>query len=76
MMENTKMKPVNAERAIARSPDKTAEVSGLGRTMIFEMIRAGELKAYKAGRRTLIFDADLREFLSRLQPVNNSANAA
>jgi excisionase family DNA binding protein len=79
--ESTKMNPANFETvlgdgAIARSPEKTAEVTGLGRTKIFEMIRSGELKARKAGRRTLIFDGDLRECLSRLPLAGNNATAA
>ncbi len=42
------------------------DVSGLGRTFIFEQIRAGRLRARKAGRRTIILAADLRAFLAAL----------
>lgn len=75
-MNPQNLKQTLRDTAIARSPEKTAEVTGLGRTKIFEMIRSGELKARKAGRRTLIFDDDLRECLARLPLAGNASQAA
>jgi excisionase family DNA binding protein len=43
-----------------------AEVTSLRRTKIFQLVKAGELKATKCGRRTLFLATDVAEFLSRL----------
>lgn len=56
------------EAPLARSPAASARVAGCGRTKIFEAIKKGHLKARKLGRKTLIFDADLRAWLSSLPP--------
>ncbi len=43
-----------------------SELTTLGRTVVFEAIRTGRLKAVKAGKRTLIRDGDLRAFVDGL----------
>ena len=43
-----------------------AELSGLGRTKIFEAIRDKKLRAKKFGRRTIILEEDANEFLNSL----------
>lgn len=58
---------------IARGPDDSARVAGCGRTLIFEAIRKGKLKARKRGRKTLILDDDLRAWLASLPPVERQA---
>jgi excisionase family DNA binding protein len=40
--------------------------SSIGRTKLYEAINSGELKAHKAGKRTLILSDDLRDYLSSL----------
>lgn len=40
--------------------------SGLSRTRLYEALAAGDLKARKAGRRTLIARSDLEAFLAAL----------
>ena len=40
--------------------------SGIGRTKLYDAIRAGQLRARKCGRRTIILDDDLRAFLAAL----------
>jgi len=40
-------------------------VSGIGRTKLYDLIRAGELKPAKIGTRTLILRADLEGMLQR-----------
>lgn len=55
---------------VAMSPEQAAEAAGLGRTLIFELIRDGKLKARKCGRRTLILTDDLKECLESLPVVD------
>jgi len=64
-----KTKPTN----FAMSPEQAAEAAGLGRTLIFEMIRVGNLKARKCGRRTVILADDLKRFLDSLPAVDRRA---
>ena len=47
--------------------------SGIGKTKLYEAINSGELKAHKAGRRTLILSDDLRDFLSALPLMARAA---
>jgi len=45
------------------------EVGGLintGQTKLFELIKSGQLKTRKLGRRRLVLDADLQHFLEEL----------
>jgi excisionase family DNA binding protein len=51
---------------IAHSIDGACEAADLGRTSVYEAIRAGELRARKLGRRTIIMDEDLRAWLASL----------
>jgi excisionase family DNA binding protein len=50
------------------------DLTGLGRSFIYEAIKAGNLSIRKAGRRTLIFEADLNSWLASM-PVTRSANS-
>jgi excisionase family DNA binding protein len=43
-----------------------AKLVGIGRSLIFEEVKAGRLPVKKAGRRTLVLDADLSAWLSNL----------
>ena len=45
---------------------EACRVSGLGRTTVYEAISAGQLKARKFGKRTIILRTDLQDFLSAL----------
>jgi hypothetical protein len=58
----------------AYSIDAVVEISGLGRTSVYEEIKAGRLVARKCGRRTLVIDGDLQRWLEAL-PVLNSGDA-
>jgi hypothetical protein len=53
------------------SVDDTCDVSGLGKTKIYEAIGAGQLVARKFGKRTIILREDLTRFLTAL-PVTNA----
>ena len=50
----------------ACSISETAEISGLGRTKIYEEIKAGRLIARKVGDRTIILRTDREAYLSAL----------
>jgi hypothetical protein len=47
-------KPVSAVRAVVYRPESFCEAFGIGLTKCFEEIKAGQLKAKKLGRATLI----------------------
>ena len=51
---------------LACSISETAEVSGVGRTTIYEEIKAGRLIACKVGDRTIIQRADREAWLAAL----------
>lgn len=44
-------------------------VSGIGRTSLYKAIAAGQLRAVKNGRRTLILTEDFERFLNSLESV-------
>lgn len=50
---------------IAYTINEARKVSGLGRTKLYELINAGELKPAKIGTRTLILRTDLEGMLQR-----------
>lgn len=66
-------KLAEADAALARGPDQSARVAGCGRTKIYEAIKTGELRAKKLGRRTIVLDSDLRNWLASLPAVNGAA---
>jgi hypothetical protein len=63
---NTLPQPVAYDLATA------VAVSGIGRTRLYAYIKAKQLKARKAGRRTVILASDLQAFLDSL-PVIEAA---
>ena len=50
----------------AFSPSEAARISGVGRTTIFAEIKQHRLTARKCGRRTLILEDDLLQWLRTL----------
>lgn len=52
------------EPRLAFSPDEAAELLGISRELIFDLLRTGQLKSVKAGRRRLISKANLDAFLA------------
>jgi excisionase family DNA binding protein len=51
---------------LAHSIDDVTKLTGIGRSFVYEEIKAGRLLVKKAGRRSLIFDADLGAWLKSL----------
>ena len=49
------------------SIEEVVNATGIGRTKVYEAINAGLLKAKKYGRRTIIMQRDLEDFLSNLE---------
>lgn len=60
-------KPLEASPAYAFSLEQVTDLTGLGRTSIFQAIRDRRLVAKKNGRRTIVLKADLEAFLSNLE---------
>ena len=57
--------PANAPLAV--SPAQAAQMLSLGRTRLYELISAGELRPLKLGRRTLIPVQQLHDLIARKQ---------
>lgn len=51
---------------LAHSICDVTKITGVGRSLLYEEIKEGRLRIRKLGRRTLIFDADLRAWLEGL----------
>jgi excisionase family DNA binding protein len=58
------------------SVTETCALTGLGRDSIYSAIRDGHLVARKFGRRTLITDDDLRQFLAGLPRAGGHEQAS
>jgi excisionase family DNA binding protein len=54
------------EGRFAYSINEVCATTNLGRDAVYRAISAGQLIARKLGRRTLVTDDDLRQFLARL----------
>ena len=50
---------------IAYTSNEAREVTGIGRTKLYELINAGKLKPAKIGTRTLLLRTDLEGMLQR-----------
>jgi hypothetical protein len=51
---------------LAYSIEEAAARANIGRTMLFSALKAGALKGRKIGRRTVVLDSDLRNWLEKL----------
>lgn len=53
-------------RKLAYSIHEVTKLTGVGRSFVYEEIKVGRLLVRKAGRRTLVFDNDLKAWLASL----------
>ena len=60
----------------AYSIEEMCALTGLGRDAVYTAIRNGRLVARKLGRRTLITDDDLRQFLAGLPRAGGHEQAS
>jgi excisionase family DNA binding protein len=51
------------------SVSEACAVGGIGRTALYERINAGEIRAVKCGRRTLIPWEEMRSWMDGLPPI-------
>lgn len=56
----------NETMKFAHSIAEFAQLSGLGRSFLYEQIKSGDLPVRKAGRRTLILHNDGQAWLAKL----------
>ena len=62
----TSIEKVPARRRKAYSLREVGGLINTGQTKLFELIKSGQLKTRKLGRRRLVLDADLQHFLEEL----------
>jgi excisionase family DNA binding protein len=55
---------VSGDLRLAFSPDEVAAALGISRELVHDLIRTGQLRSVKAGRRRLISRQHLDEFLA------------
>lgn len=58
--------PSEPSTRLAVSPTEAARMMSLGRTKLYELIAADELKSFKLGSRRLIRVSEIEAFLDRL----------
>jgi excisionase family DNA binding protein len=58
---------------LAFSVAEACSAARIGRTSLYQAIRAGELRALKRGRRTIILANDLRRYLESLPTLEAAA---
>jgi excisionase family DNA binding protein len=54
------------QKKLAYSLAEVVNLTGIGRSLVYEHIAEGRLRVKKAGRRSLVFDADLKAWLAAL----------
>ncbi len=57
---------MNPETPLAYSVAQASKLAGVGRSHLYEEIKAGRLPVRKAGRRTLVLASDLSAWLAEL----------
>ena len=70
------MPTIQPQGRAAFSIPEVMAMTGLGRDKVYAVINEGLLAARKCGRRTLITDDDLRQFLARLPRAGGREQAS
>jgi excisionase family DNA binding protein len=55
------------ENIIAMTVQTAVQLSGISRSVLYEALKKGDLKAKKSGRRTLIMRVDLENYILSLE---------
>jgi excisionase family DNA binding protein len=66
MTLDPRVNPQTTSHRLAHSARDVTRITGVGRSFIYEEIKEGRVRIRKAGRRSLIFDADLKTWLASL----------
>jgi excisionase family DNA binding protein len=53
------------QQRLAFSPDEVAAALGISRDLVYDLLRTGQLRSVKAGRRRLISRQHVEDFLAR-----------
>lgn len=62
------------EQRIAYRPEEVAQLLGLGRTTVFELLKSGELESVKAGRARLVPAVAITRWLTGAATETRSAS--
>lgn len=66
----------NTPTLLAYGINQAVEATSVGRSLLYEQIKAGNLKTFKIGTRTLIAAEDLNAWLESHRPSSNSDNTS
>ena len=74
-MQETESRVIQIQRLLYSLEQASEVLGGLGRTSIFELIKAGEIKVVRIGRRTFISEKALTDFVQRSELKSEASNA-
>jgi excisionase family DNA binding protein len=66
-------RPPKLSAPVALSIKEACDLSSIGRTKLYELIKDNKIPARKLGRRTIILTTDLEEWLKSLPPIGRAS---